>query len=152
MFATEDKQNLRDPFPLAVAVFVDRIRSLPVEDREDLFSLTKALATAESDEEYVAAARGMEEILDQLDYDVKCVPLEETPIDELQNWKDFIGRRIKEQRVKAEKTQEELAKLSGLPQSHISRLERGQHSPSFMTVEKIAKALDIAHSELDPSA
>jgi hypothetical protein len=41
---------------------------------------------------------------------------------------------------------------SGLPQSHISRLERARHRPSRATVEKIARALGRLVSDFDPSA
>jgi transcriptional regulator with XRE-family HTH domain len=46
----------------------------------------------------------------------------------------------------------QLARRSGLRQSHISRLERGRHSPSCVTLEKIAQALGIPVSQLDASA
>jgi transcriptional regulator with XRE-family HTH domain len=36
------------------------------------------------------------------------------------------------------------------PQSHVSRLERGKHVPSHATIDRIAKALRIHPSKLDP--
>jgi transcriptional regulator with XRE-family HTH domain len=65
--------------------------------------------------------------------------------------KDWIAKRIKEIRKERHITQAELAGTSGLPQSHISRLEAGLHSPSFKTVEKIAKALGVEVGEIDPA-
>jgi transcriptional regulator with XRE-family HTH domain len=59
---------------------------------------------------------------------------------------------IKELQLKAGWTQEQLAAESGLPQSHISRLEAGKHSPSRATLEKIAKALGVDVAVFDPSA
>ncbi|MDM8008608.1 MAG: helix-turn-helix transcriptional regulator [Phycisphaerae bacterium] len=44
-----------------------------------------------------------------------------------------------------------LASKSGLPQSHISRLEAGRHSPSHKTLEKLASALAVPVNRLDPS-
>ena len=51
----------------------------------------------------------------------------------------------------AELTQVELAEKSGIPQSHISRLESNKHSPSRATLKRIAKALKVDLSELDPT-
>ena len=70
----------------------------------------------------------------------------------LKRWKEFIGGKIRELRKAANPnlTQEGLAKASGLPQSHISRIESGQHSPSNKTLERIAKALDVSIGDLDP--
>lgn len=141
---------LSDPIALAIAVLVDRIRSLPKEDRNDLFELTEAITNAQTDEDYDAAARAMREILKQKNGGVQQVQPEQTT-PELQKWMHFIGGRIKHCRELAELTQDQLAEKSGLPQSHISRLERGHHSPSSMTLEKIAAALGITAKELDPS-
>ena len=68
------------------------------------------------------------------------------------NWKTFVSKTIREQRRAAGITQAELAEKSGLLQSHISRLENGQYSATRITLVKIAKALGIPLSKLDPSA
>ncbi len=46
-----------------------------------------------------------------------------------------------EARMKADLTQKQLAKLSGIDQSDISRIERGVANPSVSTLERIAEAL-----------
>ncbi len=143
--------ELRDPINLAIAVIVDRIRSLPQPDREDLFELTKALVCAQSEEEFESASRAMAEILDQSGSGVQVVPSEE-PTEELRTWMGHIGGRIRELRVQAGLTQSQLAEKSGLPQSHISRLEQARHSPSAMTIEKLANALGVPPQHLTPSA
>jgi DNA-binding XRE family transcriptional regulator len=38
-------------------------------------------------------------------------------------------------------TQQQLAKVSGVQQSEISRIERGQANPTFRTLQQIAQAL-----------
>ena len=70
----------------------------------------------------------------------------------LRKWADFVGQKVRERRKAAELTQEQLAEKSGLPQSHISRIEAARLSPSRATLEKIAEALGVSLKELDPSA
>ena len=44
-------------------------------------------------------------------------------------------------RMEQDLTQKELAEKSGVRQSNISRIEKGQAMPSLATLDKIAKAL-----------
>lgn len=46
-------------------------------------------------------------------------------------------------------SQNEIARRTGLDHSYISRLERGERSPSKGTVMKIAKALELDEGETD---
>jgi DNA-binding XRE family transcriptional regulator len=55
-----------------------------------------------------------------------------------------IARKIIEQRRALGISQQELARLSGLRQETISRLESGKHSPTVRTVDKIDEALQRA--------
>lgn len=64
---------------------------------------------------------------------------------------EHVGSKIKEIRTSRKLNQTDLAKATGLPQPHISRLENGEHSPSFKTLTKIAGALDVEVGDLDPS-
>jgi DNA-binding XRE family transcriptional regulator len=52
-----------------------------------------------------------------------------------------ISRDIVTERKSLGLTQEALAKLSGLRQETLCRLESGKHSPTVRTVEKIDRAL-----------
>jgi len=52
-----------------------------------------------------------------------------------------IARKIITARRAAGLTQAELAKLAGIRQETICRLESGKHSPTIRTVEKIDRAL-----------
>ena len=54
-----------------------------------------------------------------------------------------IGQRIQKYRKQKNLTQEQLAEITGISQKHISRLERGIHTPHFDMIIKIAKALDV---------
>lgn len=50
---------------------------------------------------------------------------------------------IAEQRELKQITQAQLAKLSGINQAHISRIESGKSKPTMPTVFRICKALEI---------
>jgi transcriptional regulator with XRE-family HTH domain len=63
-----------------------------------------------------------------------------------------VSTRLRTTRESAGITQEELAKRTGIQQSHLSRLEQGEHSPTQKTLMKIANALGVEISVFDPSA
>mgnify|MGYP003300966876 CR=1 FL=1 len=52
-----------------------------------------------------------------------------------------IGFKVKQERLKKELSQEEFSKLTGVDQSSISKLEKGQFNPSIKQLEKILKPL-----------
>lgn len=159
--ATKELKKLENPqnamshaaVTMAVGIVVERIRRLSAEDRSDLYELMKDFAQAKTREDFESITTAMTEILDQ-----DCghvLPLEmdeEQPGAGLQKWLDFVSKRIRTLREDARLTQEELADKSSLPQSHISRLENAKHSPSRVTLEKIAAALGVPVSQFDPSA
>lgn len=59
--------------------------------------------------------------------------------------------RLKEIRLDANMTQEELAAATDLTQSTISRLENGGRLPRPNTLRKLAYALSVKPKELDPN-
>ena len=61
-----------------------------------------------------------------------------------------VGDQIRTQRKRLGLSQEILAESAGISQSHICRLETGVHVPTFETISKIAQALSIDPSKLDP--
>ena len=73
--------------------------------------------------------------VDTIYYEGKDVESEE---DALQY---IIGFKVKQERLKKELSQEELSKLTGIDQSSISKLEKGQFNPSIKQLEKILKPL-----------
>jgi ribosome-binding protein aMBF1 (putative translation factor) len=140
---------------MALAILVERIARLPKADRDELFELTKEIPNTENCEERESIVASMLEILEQAPSRVKPMVDQASdlrPTPKLQKWIDFVSERIRALRKQAGLTQEELAAKSGLPQSHISRLESAKHSPSRITLEKIATALGVSVGELDPSA
>jgi DNA-binding XRE family transcriptional regulator len=138
---------------MAVAIVAERIQRLPADDRNDLYQLFKDLATAETCEDRESIEVSILEILDQRPVGVLEMPLTESkPSAGLQKWLDHVSKRIRDLRKAANLTQEQLATKAALPQSHISRLESAKHSPSRATLDRIAKALKVSLSKIDPSA
>ena len=139
---------------IAVAVLVERLQNLPKESYNDLMTLSSEIATCETPEECFDIMETMREIMfpeivGELHLGNKIGSLTQTA--SIQSRCVWIGTKIKEKRQALHLTQEELAEKSDLPQSHISRLEGGKHSPSRKTLEKIAKALGIDIGDLDPN-
>jgi DNA-binding XRE family transcriptional regulator len=139
---------------MAVGIIVDRIAGLKAEDRQDLFELVKGLSTATCDDDVEAIRVAMREILDQAPSSVLAMDLAEEAVRpaKLRKWIHLVAGRVQWLRRKKGLTQTELAEKTGLPQSHISRIESGRLSPSRVTLEKLAAALDVPLSQLDPSA
>ncbi|HEX4416218.1 MAG TPA: helix-turn-helix domain-containing protein [Lacipirellulaceae bacterium] len=63
-----------------------------------------------------------------------------------------IARDIIKERTALGLTQQELAKLAGVRQETLCRLETGKHSPNVRTVDKIDAALKIAQRRSARSA
>lgn len=59
-----------------------------------------------------------------------------------------IGRRIKNARVNAQVTQEELAEVVGCTPQHISAIERGAKTPRLDTFITIANTLHVSADAL----
>lgn len=60
----------------------------------------------------------------------------------------LLGERLRVLRQKKGVTQVTLAERAGLPQSHISEIERGVMLPNLVTLLRIAAALPCKVSEL----
>ena len=137
---------------MALGIVVERVGRLSEDDKADLFELVEGLMAAKSQEEVGAIFVAMKEILAQYPGRVSPMPPppDATP-ERLKKWMTYLGGRVKELRKAAGLTQEELAEKTGLPQSHISRIENAELSPTNMTLQKIAKALGRRLSDLDPS-
>ena len=139
-------------FALAVAVFRECIASLSQDDKQDVLSLIPQLLNGDDDDERQSAAEAISEILHRPKSQLVSLESLEGGEEDLASWTTFVSKRIREAREAAGLTQAELSQQSGLPQSHISRLEQGKHSPTAKTLEKIATALKLPHSHFDPSA
>tara|TARA_R110000787_G_scaffold38249_2_gene96538 strand:- start:997 stop:1203 length:207 start_codon:yes stop_codon:yes gene_type:complete len=60
----------------------------------------------------------------------------------------LVGRNVKEARLKAQLSQEQLAERSGFTQQYLSGLERGQRNPTIVSLYEIAQALGTTPIEL----
>lgn len=59
-----------------------------------------------------------------------------------------FGANLKEARLKAELTQDELARKAKIKKAHVSLLEAGERSPSMATASRLAAALGLRLSDL----
>jgi len=151
---TGNDNIFHEALTMALGILVQRIQNLPKEDQDELYDLMKEITKAEDEETLNSIVVAMREVLDQAPVRFQRMNQtdEQVPGARLQRWLDFVSSKIKEHRKNVNLTQEELAEKSGLPQSHISRLESGKHSPSRATLERIAMALGVSVSVFDPSA
>ncbi len=60
----------------------------------------------------------------------------------------LVGRRIRQERMRLNMTQERLAELSDLSVAFIGQIERADNRASLATIQKIASALNIPISKL----
>jgi len=148
---TDYQAHMENSFALAIAVLRERLVQLSKADQNDLYELLPVLLGPEGEEQERAIV-AVHEIMDQGDDTVEQMELPDGPDEDLKNWTQFVSGRIRAARKEAGLTQEQVAEAAGLPQSHISRIETGQHSPNASTLEKIAKALDVPTSHFDPSS
>lgn len=155
--ATVDSLESLKRFPMeqralvmGISVVMERMKSMSKRDFEDFVALMKDYHTAASDEDREAADQALWEVLEHAEGKViQGLPPKAARPD---SWTTWVSKRIRDARAKVNLTQEELAGKTGLPQSHISRIETGMHSPSRGTLEKIAKALGMPLKHFDPSA
>ncbi len=66
-------------------------------------------------------------------------------------WQAEFGQKLAAARVKEGMSQSELARRSGLQQSHISKLEAGRMEPRVTTIFTLADAIGIRAGALFPA-
>ena len=62
---------------------------------------------------------------------------------DMANITQTFGSKVRARREQLGLSQSDLAELLECSQPNISELEKGNHSPSLSTVERIAKALEV---------
>jgi len=79
---------------------------------------------------------------DELDIDLETVYEDGITVGKKEfSCMDIVGDAVLHARAKAGMSQKELASLTGIDQSDISKIERGVANPSISTLDRIAKAL-----------
>jgi transcriptional regulator with XRE-family HTH domain len=61
---------------------------------------------------------------------------------------ELLGARIREVRLKRGLSQQALAERVGIPQTHVSAMELGIQLPNFLTVLRLAVALECKVTDL----
>lgn len=77
-----------------------------------------------------------------------CMPMKNKPAASAPSPESLVGWRIRAQRRKSGLTLQQLAERVDLDRGHISRLERGEKSPSIGTLQAIARGLGVSISHL----
>lgn len=140
----------------AIAVLVEKIARLSQEEKDDMMCVVMEIKDCESESDLGEIQQTIREILfpemtgGLLERD-DIRPPSNNAMEALSKRREAISTKLKELRLAQNLTQAQLAEKSGLPQSHISRLEAGQHGPSLRTVERLAQALGVSTSILDPA-
>ncbi len=133
---------------------LEALRSLPAESSKDFCELSELFAQATDQAERDEISKAMAEILfpELTKVSVTEVTLEDSQDvrQKVDRWYSNVGKQIKFLRNQRHWTQEKLARKAGIPQSHVSRLERGKHAPSYVTIKKIAMALGLRPGDIDP--
>lgn len=64
--------------------------------------------------------------------------------DEHLQWQLDFGNRLRELRLRAELTQEELAHAAGLDRTYVGSVERGHRNPSLLSMWRLARVLSVS--------
>lgn len=68
------------------------------------------------------------------------LPPEERP-PSVQRVMAHFGRNFREARIAAKMSQQEVERLTGIPQHYISTMERGRENPTLETMSRLADAI-----------
>lgn len=137
---------------LALSVVQEHVRALSKADLQDFLSLYALVPEAGTAAELDEILETMAEILAQSPATIVPEPAAEDPApDGLTQWMEYAGKRLREVRERVGLTRDELAAKSGLPATHIARLENATHSATRFSLEKIAAALGVPVAEIDPT-
>ncbi|GGU90864.1 hypothetical protein GCM10010275_29780 [Streptomyces litmocidini] len=61
-----------------------------------------------------------------------------------------LGLRVRDARLYADLTQEQLAERAGIDRSTLQRIERGQNDAKFSHLARVARALNLPTRDLLP--
>ena len=133
---------------------LDRILGLRPTQQKRIWELVQLYQEAASKQEAIEIGEVVGEILFRDPNTCTAAPLEDEQSKDkgkaLGRHRVYVGRQIRKHRQRLKMSQEKLAEKAGIPQSHVCRLETGKHAPTYLTIEKLAKAMNVEPSELDP--
>lgn len=137
---------------LLLAWLVKRMSELPREALADLSSMAAEIATCRDQETFEGICQTIREIIfPEIIGGVSEVEPNRKRPEALTRWAQGCGAKVHTLRLERKLTQVQLAERSGLPQSHISRIETGELSASRRTLERLAEALGVDVAKIDLS-
>ena len=130
---------------------IDHVLRFSEKKQRRIVELSKIYKDSACEKEQAEIVEVLAEILFG-DTSLKIAKLEDTKGNEkLERHRKYVGEQVRKYRRENGLSQDQLATSSGLPQSHISRIETGKHVSTFYTIEKLANALNVKMSQIDPS-
>jgi DNA-binding XRE family transcriptional regulator len=125
---------------------------MPSEKREVLWPMFQAFDKSKCAEDKASILEAIKECMFRPIWDNAATHLDKVDVSnmKLDQHKKYVGEQIKLRRLALSLSQDELASLAGLPQPHICRLEKGKHTATYLTIQKLAKALKTSPKMLDP--
>jgi ribosome-binding protein aMBF1 (putative translation factor) len=130
-----------------------RFLSLRRSKRERILELAQLYQESTDEVEREEIREALAECLFRPRADLTALPIEQESSPDaarrLAMHRQYVAGQIRKLRQTRGLTQQELAHKSGLPQSHVARLETAKHAPTYRTIEKIAKALGVKPSDID---
>jgi transcriptional regulator with XRE-family HTH domain len=66
----------------------------------------------------------------------------------MKDWRNVVGRNVRNHRLKAKMTQEQLAFAAELDLTYVGGIERGKRNPSLLVMARLADALSIPLQKL----
>jgi DNA-binding XRE family transcriptional regulator len=135
-------------------ILLNRILKMPPSQHQRICRLVDLYRNAKTEQDASEIGEVLAEILfgEPKDYTASKLSSDVSPDgrEALKKHRKCVGKQLRKCRQGLKMSQEELAEKAGIPQSHVCRLETGKHAPTYLTIEKLANALGVAASQLDP--
>jgi ribosome-binding protein aMBF1 (putative translation factor) len=135
---------------------VEALRKLTPADVKDMAELLVEFKDASDEKDssrQQASARALVELFtDRTGRSLGVTSIKSAKPAQLSAWMNHVAKTVKVLRTERNMSQAELAVQTGLTQSHVSRIESAMLTVSHRTVVRLAKALGVPVSRIDPSA
>lgn len=142
-----------------VKEFLQRFFALPSRRRVRVERMFELFSECEDEAEQDEIAEAIVEILSPdllgiskpLGAPAKSVEegVDQETAEAVTSYKSKIGQEVRKWRQAMSLTQTDLAQKAGIPQSHVSRIEKGVHLPTSKTIKRLAEALNVESNQLD---